>query len=488
MIPESASALYGLSPLDGRYRGKLDSLRVYFSEFGLMRHRLEIEVRWLIWLADLPGADELKPFSDDARQYLLSLCADFSSVEAARVKRIEDDTRHDVKAVEIYLSERMCATGAPAELAAAVPFVHIACTSEDINNLAYALMVSRATTNVMLPVAEKLIGVLRLAAADHAASVMPARTHGQMASPTTWGKEMAVFAQRLTDSAHHWSCTPVAGKFNGASGNYNAHSFAWPDLNWPQICREFVNSLGLEFNDCTTQIEPGDWLVRWLNELTLFNSVALDFCRDIWAYIAIDYLMAKAPKDGEVGSSTMPHKINPIDFENAEGNLTICTGLCQTLAREMPVSRWQRDLSGSTRLRNLGVVAGHSLLSWTSILEGLSRIDVNVEKMAAELDDRHELLAEALQTEMRKLGVADAYDQIKKHTRGRRMDRSAWEDLLAQVSLSADSREKLRRLRPSDYTGQSAQLATALSSEVAERGSKTAESTRRAPVGSAEKR
>ena len=455
-------SLDSISPLDGRYRERLASIREGFGEPALMKARLEVEIRWLIALSDHPDIAELPALSPAARDWLRAELDAFGNEAARAVKRLEGQTRHDVKAIELYLRERLESEAAPEGLAAAVPFLHIGCTSEDINNVAYALLIGRATEHTLTPAIASLLDQLRSMAKAHRAVAMPARTHGQLASPSTWGKEMAVYAERLAKSLSHWRAITVEAKFNGAVGNYNAHSFVWPKLDWPRFCRSFIEGLGLRFNACTTQIEPGDWLVRWLNELALLDSIALDFARDMWGYVAIAYLRAKPLAADEVGSSTMPHKINPIDFENAEGNLAVAIGLAQTLARDIPLSRWQRDLSGSTRMRNLGVVAGHSLLALRSLLEGLRRIDIDPARMGADLEEGHELLTEALQSELRRLGHADAYERVKALSRGQRLDAARWRALLDGLDLPAPSRDRLAALSPSGYTGLAANIVERL--------------------------
>jgi len=378
---QASAALTALSPLDGRYARKVDGLRAFFSEFGLLRARLEVEVEWLLHLAEQGGVDELRAFADADKKFLRALVADFSAQDAARIKAIEATTNHDVKAVEYFLKESVAARKA---LAAASEFIHFACTSEDINNLAYALNLKRARDAVIAPQMRALATRVQALAVAFAAQPMLARTHGQPASPTTVGKEFAVVAARLAGACDAFEAAPVFGKINGASGNFNAHAIAYPAVDWPRVAAEFVASLGLTYQPLTTQIEPHDYLAALCHALIRFNRIVIDFDRDVWGYIALDYFRQKI-RAGEIGSSAMPHKVNPIDFENSEGNLGVSNALLQHLAAALPVSRWQRDLSDSTVLRNLGVGFGHSLLAIDSTLRGLAKLELNPAQLDADL-------------------------------------------------------------------------------------------------------
>src|SRR5919202_811885 len=415
------SPLAALSPLDGRYAKALDPLRVYFSEQALIRYRTRIELEWLQALARERAIRELKPFSPRLAGTLKRLAQDFAEADADAIKTIEAETNHDVKALEYWLRDKL---GTNKEAQASLEFIHFACTSEDINNLAYALMVSESRAQVMLPRLEELIEALRTLARRHAALSMLSRTHGQPATPTTLGKEMANFAHRLARARERIAAVSILGKMNGAVGNYNAHLVAYPDFNWQRFSQRFVESLGLEFNPYTTQIEPHDWLAERLDAYARANTVLLDLDRDIWGYISLGYFSQKV-KAGEVGSSTMPNKLNPIDFENSEGNIGLANALLRHLADKLPVSRWQRDLSDSTASRNIGTALGHTLLAYAAAERGLGKLQVDTRRLAADLEANWEVLAEAVQQVMRRHGVADAYDKLKDLTRGKRLERGA---------------------------------------------------------------
>jgi adenylosuccinate lyase len=443
------SPLTAISPLDGRYAGKTKALRAIFSEYGLIRHRVLVEVRWLQCLASRPEIAEVPPLSVEALSFLDGLIHDFDANDAERIKNIEAGTNHDVKAVEYFLRERLAAHS---ELAAITGFLHFACASEDINNLAYALMLRAARAHPILPLWDKLIEALAEMAHTYADVPMVARTHGQSASPTTLGKEMANFVYRLRRQHGQLRTAPILGKWNGAVGNYNAHLAAYPELDWPALARDFVEGLGLEWNPYTTQIEPHDHLAEVLAIIERFNTVVIDLCRDFWAYISIGYFRQKVVET-EVGSSTMPHKVNPIDFENAEGNLGMANAVLTHLAQKLPVSRWQRDLTDSTVLRNLGVGIGHAVIAYESCLKGLGRLAVDGEAIARDLDGAWELLAEPIQTVMRRYGIEDAYERLKDLTRGRPLDRDGLHAFLATLPIPEADKDRLRAMTPRAYTG-----------------------------------
>jgi adenylosuccinate lyase len=452
------SPLTAISPLDGRYAGKTEALRAIFSEYGLIRHRVLVEVRWLQCLASRPEVAEVPPFSAEAQSFLDDLIEGFDKSDAERVKAIEADTNHDVKAIEYFLRERLATHP---ELAAAAGFLHFACTSEDINNLAYALMLRTGRTQAILPLWDKLIEALAEMAHTHADVAMVARTHGQPASPTTLGKELANFAYRLRRQQVQLRTAPILGKWNGAVGNYNAHLAAYPELDWPALARDFVEGLGLEWNPYTTQIEPHDHLAEVLVIIERFNTVVIDLCRDLWAYISIGYFRQKVVKT-EIGSSTMPHKVNPIDFENAEGNLGMANAVLAHLAQKLPISRWQRDLTDSTVLRNLGVGIGHAVIAYESCLKGLGRLEVDGEALARDLDGAWELLAEPIQTVMRRYGIEDAYERLKDLTRGRPLDREGLHAFLATLPIPEAEKDRLRAMTPRTYTGNAEAQARAI--------------------------
>jgi adenylosuccinate lyase len=449
------SPLAALSPLDGRYAKALDPLRVYFSEQALIRYRTRIELEWLQALARERAIRELKPFSSRLAGTLKRLAKDFAEADAAAIKNIEAETNHDVKALEYWLRGKL---GTNKEAQAALEFVHFACTSEDINNLSYALMLRESRDGLMLPRLDRLVDALRALARRHAAVPMLARTHGQPATPTTLGKEMANFAYRLARSRERIAAVPILGKMNGAVGNYNAHLIAYPGFNWQRFSQRFVESLGLEFNPYTTQIEPHDWLAELLDAYARANTVLLDLDRDVWGYISLGYFAQKV-KAGEVGSSTMPHKVNPIDFENSEGNIGIANALLRHLADKLPVSRWQRDLSDSTASRNVGTALGHTLLAYAAAERGLGKLQVDTRRLAADLDANWEVLAEAVQQVMRRHGVADAYDKLKDLTRGKRLERRALAEFVKSLPIPPEAKRRLLALTPARYTGLAAELA-----------------------------
>ena len=447
--------LTALSPLDGRYAGKVDVLRPIFSEYGLIRARVRVEVEWLLALAAEPGIPELAPFSAAAEARLRALADGFSVEHAARVKAIEATTNHDVKAVEYFIKEQL---KDDAELGPALEFVHFACTSEDINNLSYALMLRQARQDVLLPKLDALIQTLRAMAHQHAALPMLSRTHGQTASPTTVGKELANVVARLQRQGEVLAGLPMPGKINGAVGNYNAHVAAYPDLDWPAFSRRFVESLGLDWQPYTTQIEPHDGVAELCDACKRIDTIAIDLCRDIWGYISQGYFK-QAVKAGEVGSSTMPHKVNPIDFENAEGNFGIASALFEHFAAKLPISRWQRDLTDSTVLRALGTAFGHMLIGFDALQRGLDKLSANPERLAADLDASWEVLAEAVQTVMRRYGLPEPYEQLKALTRGQGISADSLRAFIAVLDLPEDAKRRLLALTPGDYTGLAERLA-----------------------------
>ncbi len=449
------SPLTALSPLDGRYAAKNDALRGLFSEYGLMRQRLRVEVAWLMALADTPEIIEIKPLSDDSRAWLCKLVEDFDMPAAARIKGIETTTNHDVKAVEYYLKENV--HGNP-ELERVGEFLHFACTSEDINNLAYALLLREARQKHLLPMADKLSERMRGLAHRYAEIPMLARTHGQPASPTTLGKELANMVARMRRQHAQLAAVSISGKLNGAVGNYNAHLAAYPDLDWPAVSKKLVESLELEWSAYTVQIEPHDCMAEYFDALARFNTVMIDACRDIWGYISLGYFRQKTTS-GEIGSSTMPHKINPIDFENAEGNLGVANALLRHFAEKLPISRWQRDLTDSTVLRNIGVAIGHSLLAYEAFLKGLSKLEADAERMLADLDTNWEVLAEAIQTVMRRYGIQAPYEQLKTLTRGKRVDQESLRRFIKDLEIPNQAKQRLLALTPADYIGLAARLA-----------------------------
>ena len=449
------SSLTAVSPVDGRYGSKTVDLRAIFSEYGLIRHRVLVEIRWLQALAAHPGIPEVPPFGEHAQHVLERIVAGFSIEDAHRVKNIERTTNHDVKAIEYFLKEKIEGN---AELEAVSEFIHFACTSEDINNLAHALMLREGRGQVLLPQMDEVIAAIRKLAHDHAELPMLSRTHGQPASPTTVGKEMANVVHRLHRQREQITAVPLLGKLNGAVGNYNAHLAAYPDVDWPAFARRFVESLGLEWNPYTIQIEPHDYMAELFDAIRRFNTVLIDFSRDLWGYISLGYFRQKTVA-GEVGSSTMPHKVNPIDFENAEGNLGVANALFDFLANKLPVSRWQRDLTDSTVLRNMGVGLGYTLLGYDSLLKGLGKLEINADLMKADLDANWELLAEPIQTVMRRYAVPNAYEKLKELTRGTRVSRDGMQAFVATLEIPEAAKAELLKLTPWDYTGKAAELA-----------------------------
>ena len=448
------SAVDALSPVDGRYRATTAPLRALLSEGGLIRERIRVEAQWLLQLCSalpsLPGAQLAPAVRERAR--LLASAPEASA--AAAVKAIEARINHDVKAVEYYVREQLAAAGAGA---ATLELVHFGCTSEDINNLSYARLLQAART-ALRAVLETRTRELTELAHRFADTAMPARTHGQAASPTTLGKELANFAARLARAQRRWAAVSILGKWNGAVGNFNAHAAALPAVDWPAMAQSFVTSLSLEYNPWTTQIEPHDWIAEYCDAVAAANVVFIDLCRDLWGYISLGYLRQRAVT-GEVGSSTMPHKVNPIDFENAEGNCGIANALLRHFSDKLPVSRWQRDLSDSTVLRNLGVAFGHTLIAWEAAGRGLTKIEADPERMSADLNASWEVLGEAVQTMLRAAGVPGGYERLKEFTRGRAIDAAMFGAFIDSLPLGPADKQRLRTLTPMLYTGLAAQLA-----------------------------
>ncbi|TAJ50842.1 MAG: adenylosuccinate lyase [Nevskiaceae bacterium] len=449
------TSLSAISPIDGRYAEKTVALREFFSEYGLMRYRVIAEIRWLQTLSRHQGIPEVPPLSDAAHARLEAIIANFNVDEAQWIKVKEQTTNHDVKAVEYYLKDK--AQGHP-ELAAVTEFIHFACTSEDMNNLAHALMLRDAREKVLLPSIDKTIGAISSLSQQYAEQPMLSRTHGQPASPTTLGKEMAVFVARLKRQRQQLAAVPCLGKINGAVGNWNAHLAAYPELDWPAMAADFIASLGLEMSPATTQIEPHDYIAEYFHALSRYNTILIDFARDVWSYISVGYFKQRAVA-GEVGSSTMPHKVNPIDFENAEGNLGIANALLQHLAEKLPISRWQRDLTDSTVLRNLGVGAAHSLIAYQSLQKGISKLEGDAWKLGKDLDENWEVLGEAIQTVMRRYGLPEPYEQLKRLTRGQKIGREAIREFVKGLELPADAKERLLAMTPASYIGNAASQA-----------------------------
>ena len=452
------NSLTAISPIDGRYAEKTFSLREIFSEYGLIRNRLYVEIRWLEALSAHPGIEEVPELSPAARKRLEQIAEKFDVGEAQRVKAIEDTTNHDVKAIEYYLKEKI---NSSRELTGLKEFIHFACTSEDINNLAYALMLKQAREQVLLPALDSLIKVLTELAKRYGDQPMLARTHGQPASPTTLGKEIGVFVHRLRRQRKGLAAVEILGKINGAVGNFNAHLAAYPAVNWSKLADGFLKGLGLARSPATTQIEPHDWIAEYFDALARTNTILIDFCRDIWGYISLGYFKQRTVA-GEVGSSTMPHKVNPIDFENAEGNLGLANALFRHLAEKLPISRWQRDLTDSTVLRNLGVGVAHSLIAWQSIEKGTKKLDTDAWKMGQDLEANWEVLAEAIQTVMRRHGLPEPYEQLKRYTRGKKVGKEALRDFVQGLKLPEKEKKRLLALTPADYTGDAAEQARKL--------------------------
>ncbi|MHA7833311.1 MAG: adenylosuccinate lyase [Algiphilus sp.] len=449
------TSLSAISPVDGRYADKTWQLREICSEYGLIRFRVLVEIRWLEALAACDAIPEVTPLSASAQERLEQIAARFDIDEAQRVKQIEETTNHDVKAVEYYLKERI---GQHEELSKVKEFMHFACTSEDINNLAYAVMLEECRSQVLLPHLDQLSARIAELGRMYAEQPMLSRTHGQPASPTTLGKEFAVFYHRLVRQREQLAKVEIMGKINGATGNWNAHMAAYPEVDWPAFSAAFIRDLGLSPNPATTQIEPHDFVGEYFHALERANTVLLDLCRDVWGYVSLGYFRQRTV-DGEVGSSTMPHKVNPIDFENAEGNLGMANAILSHLAGKLPVSRWQRDLTDSTVLRNLGVGIAHSVLAFQSITKGAGKLEADAWRIGRDLDDNWEVLGEAVQTVMRRYGLPEPYEQLKRLTRGRRIDRDALRAFINALDIPAADRDRLLALTPADYVGNAADQA-----------------------------
>jgi adenylosuccinate lyase len=443
------SPLTAISPVDGRYGQKVSTLRPIFSEFGLIHHRVLVEVRWLQALAAERAIEEVPALSAEASDLLDTIITDFNVGDAARVKTIESTTNHDVKAVEYFLKEKITGN---TELESVSEFIHFACTSEDINNLAYALILKRGRDETLIPAISQSIDELTTLAKDHAEDALLSRTHGQPASPSTMGKELANTVYRMQRQLTQIKDVPMLGKINGAVGNYNAHLSAYPDINWPEFSATFIESLGLTPNPYTTQIEPHDYMAELFDAMSRVNTVLIDLSRDIWGYISLGYFKQKLVA-GEVGSSTMPHKVNPIDFENAEGNFGLATAVLSHLSHKLPISRWQRDLSDSTVLRNLGVGFAHELIALSSLSKGLSKLEINPTRLQEDLDNNWEVLAEPIQTVMRRYGIEKPYEKLKELTRGQKIDAVTLKHFIESLDIPDSAKENLKRLTPARYVG-----------------------------------
>ncbi len=453
------SSLTAVSPVDGRYGRKTQSLRPIFSEYGLIYHRVLVEVRWLQALSNLKEIEEVPPFSAEANQALDAIVSQFSEQDAQRIKDIEKTTNHDVKAVEYFLKEKISDN---AELMAVNEFIHFACTSEDINNLSHALML-KAGSEMLLDQYQAVLDLIEAMALDYAEVSILCRTHGQPASPSTLGKEMANVAYRIKRQIKQISRLDMLGKINGAVGNYNAHFSAYPDIDWQGFARSFVESLGITFNPYTIQIEPHDYIAELFDASARLNTVLIDFARDIWSYISIGYFKQKTIA-GEVGSSTMPHKVNPIDFENAEGNLGIANAIMTHLAQKLPISRWQRDLTDSTVLRNLGVGFGHVIIALDSMQRGINKLEVNEKVIAQDLNQNWEVLAEPIQTVMRRYGIEKPYEKLKQLTRGQRVNQQIMQEFVATLEIPQDAKQRLMQMTPASYIGNAVKQAKAIKS------------------------
>ncbi|OOF27847.1 adenylosuccinate lyase [Salinivibrio proteolyticus] len=452
------SALTAVSPVDGRYGTKTIALRSIFSEFGLLKYRTIVEIRWLQKLAATDSITEVPAFSDEANALLDRIAAEFSEQDAARIKEIERTTNHDVKAVEYFLKEKVADNP---ELNAVNEFIHFACTSEDINNLSHALMLKEARDTVILPEMKRLEAAVKDLAQQFRDVPMLSRTHGQPASPSTMGKEMANVAYRMARQIKQVASTEILGKINGAVGNYNAHLSAYPEIDWHAYSEAFVTSLGIDWNPYTTQIEPHDYVAELFDAVSRFNTILIDFDRDIWGYIALGHFKQKTVA-GEIGSSTMPHKVNPIDFENSEGNLGLANAIFSHLGQKLPISRWQRDLTDSTVLRNLGVGVGYTLIAYTSTLKGISKLEVNQAALEAELDKNWEVLAEPVQTVMRRYGIEKPYEKLKELTRGKRVDGEGMRQFIDGLDLPEHEKARLKQMTPANYIGDAVKLTDKL--------------------------
>ena len=443
------SALTALSPIDGRYGDKTTELRTIFSEYGLLKYRVQVEVRWLQKLANQADILEVPTLSEQANKHLNEIVENFNEQDAIRIKTIEKTTNHDVKAVEYFLKEKV---NTNEELQAINEFIHFACTSEDINNLSYALMLKTARDTVLIPYWNKLIAIITTQAKTYRDLPLLSRTHGQPATPSTIGKEFANVAYRLKRQLKQLESIEILGKINGATGNYNAHMVAYPQINWHKFSEEFVTSLGLQWNPYTTQIEPHDYIAEYFDCIARFNTIMIDFDRDVWGYIALNHFKQKTVA-GEIGSSTMPHKVNPIDFENSEGNLGLANAIMSHLGSKLPISRWQRDLTDSTVLRNLGVGIGYAIIAYQSTLKGLNKLEVNQEHLLDELNRNWEVLAEPIQTVMRRYGIEKPYEKLKELTRGKRVDAQGMQQFIDSLALPEHEKARLKQLTPANYIG-----------------------------------
>jgi adenylosuccinate lyase len=453
------SALTAVSPVDGRYGSKTITLRRIFSEYGLLKYRTIVEIRWLQKLSSTAEIQEVPAFSQDANRMLDDIAANFDETDAARIKEIERTTNHDVKAVEYFLKEKVSSSP---ELQAVSEFIHFACTSEDINNTSHALMLKEARDTVILPEIRRIIDAIRALATEYREIPLLSRTHGQPASPTTMGKEMANVAYRMERQYQQIAGVEILAKINGAVGNYNAHLSAYPELDWHRFSESFITeSLGVAWNPYTTQIEPHDYIAELFDAVARFNTILIDFDRDIWGYVALGHFKQKTIA-GEIGSSTMPHKVNPIDFENSEGNLGLANAIFNHLAQKLPISRWQRDLTDSTVLRNLGVGVGYAMIAYTSTLKGISKLEVNREALVAELDQNWEVLAEPIQTVMRRYGIEKPYEKLKELTRGKRVDEAAMHTFIDSLAIPEPEKERLKQMTPARYIGQAIELTDKL--------------------------
>ncbi len=446
--------LTSISPIDGRYSDKTSPLKPIFSEFGLIKYRLLVEVRWLEAMSNNPNISEVPTFSPKSNAALLAIADNFSLDDAKSIKEIERTTNHDVKAVEYFLKEKVSLIP---ELQKVSEFIHFACTSEDINNLSHALMLENGRL-VLLKEMRGTLGLITKLAKDNAEVVMLSRTHGQTASPTTLGKEMANFSYRLSRQIDQLSEVKIMGKFNGAVGNFNAHLSSYPDIDWQSVSKDFIENLGINYAPYSSQIESHDYIAEYYHALNRFNTILIDFCRDIWGYISLGYFTQKTI-EGEIGSSTMPHKVNPIDFENAEGNLGLAIAIGDHFATKLPISRWQRDLTDSTVLRNLGVSCAHSLISYASICKGIGKLEINESKLTEDLNKAWEVLAEPIQTVMRRYGVENPYEKLKALTRGKQIDSKIIEDFINTLEIPAEAKVELLKLTPMNYIGDAIKLA-----------------------------
>ena len=446
--------LTSISPIDGRYSDKTSPLKAIFSEFGLIKYRLLVEVRWLEAMSNNPHIPEVPTFSSQSNAALLAIAENFSLDDAKAIKKIERTTNHDVKAVEYFLKEKISSIP---ELQKVSEFIHFACTSEDINNLSHALMLENGR-QVLIEDMRSTLSLITDLAKDNAEVAMLSRTHGQTASPTTLGKEMANFSYRLNRQINQLKDVQIMGKFNGAVGNFNAHLSAYPEIDWQSVSKDFIENLGINYAPYSSQIESHDYIAEYFHVLNRFNTILIDFCRDIWGYISLGYFTQKTI-EGEIGSSTMPHKVNPIDFENAEGNLGLAIAIGEHFATKLPISRWQRDLTDSTVLRNLGVSCAHSLISYASICKGIKKLEINESKLTEDLNKAWEVLAEPIQTVMRRYGVENPYEKLKALTRGKQIDSKIIDDFINTLEIPAEAKEELRKLTPMNYIGNAINLA-----------------------------